>query len=159
MKRKRGVSFLLLLLGILLLQPPGLGWAATPAPPAISAQTSALIDVQSGRVLLEKDSTKRMKIASLTKIMTAIVAIENGNINDMVKTSNTAFGKEGSSIYLKRGEKLRLEDMLYGLMLRSGNDAAVAIAEHVGGSVEGFAHLMNEKARYIGMTQSHFTNP
>lgn len=160
MKRKRGVSsFLLLLLGILLLQPPGLGLSANPTPPAISAQTAALIDVQSGRILLEKNSTKRMRIASLTKIMTAIVAIEHGNINDMVKTSNNAFGKEGSSIYLKRGEKLRLEDMLYGLMLRSGNDAAVAIAEHVGGSVEGFAHLMNEKARYIGMTSSHFTNP
>lgn len=159
MKRKRRVSFLLLLLGLLLLQPPGMGLAAPPAPPGISAQTAALIDVQSGRVLLEKNSTKRMRIASLTKIMTAIVAIENGNINDMVKTSNNAFGKEGSSIYLKRGEKLRLEDMLYGLMLRSGNDAAVAIAEHVGGSVEGFALLMNEKARYIGMTQSNFTNP
>lgn len=159
MKRRRGVFILKFVMVILLLQMPGIVLAAPPAPPDISAQSAALIDVESGRLLLEKNSTKRMRIASLTKIMTAIVAIEHGNINDLVKTSDNAYGKEGSSIYLKRGETLRLEDMLYGLMLRSGNDAAVAIAEHVGGSVEGFAHLMNEKARYIGMTQSHFTNP
>jgi len=158
-KRRRGVFILKFVMVILLLQMPGIVLAAPPAPPDISAQSAALIDVESGRLLLEKNSTKRMRIASLTKIMTAIVAIEHGNINDLVKTSDNAYGKEGSSIYLKRGETLRLEDMLYGLMLRSGNDAAVAIAEHVGGSVEGFAHLMNEKARYIGMTQSHFTNP
>lgn len=100
-----------------------------------------------------------MRIASLTKIMTAIIAIEQGKLNDTVKVSKTAFGKEGSSIYLKLGEEMRLHDMLYGLMLRSGNDAATAIAENVGGSVEGFVYLMNEKARSLGMDHSHFTNP
>ncbi|WP_051331137.1 D-alanyl-D-alanine carboxypeptidase family protein [Aneurinibacillus terranovensis] len=139
---------------------PNKGYADdTVAPPPISAQTAALIDVQSGRILAEKDGDKRMRIASLTKIMTAIVAIEEGNINDIVTTPNHASGTEGSSIYLKRGEKMKLEDMLYGLMLRSGNDAAVAIAEHVGGSVEGFVRLMNEKAEYIGMQSTHFMNP
>jgi len=125
----------------------------------LSAQTAVLMDVQSGRILYEKNDNKKMRIASLTKIMTAIVAIENGDLDDIVTTSDNAFGTEGSSIYLKRGEKLSLEDMLYGLMLRSGNDAAVAIAEHIGGSVEGFAYLMNEKATYLGMTNSHYMNP
>lgn len=125
----------------------------------ISAQGAALIDVKSGRILFEKNGDQKMRIASLTKIMTAIVAIENGNLEDMVTTSDNAYGTEGSSIYLKRGEQLTLEDMLYGLMLRSGNDAAVAIAEHIGGSVEGFAFLMNEKAKILGMNHTHFVNP
>jgi len=100
-----------------------------------------------------------MRIASLTKIMTAIVAIENGNLTDTVKISDRAYGVEGSSIYLRKGEKLSLEDMLYGLMLRSGNDAATAIAEHIGGSVEGFVFMMNEKAAFLGMENTHFRNP
>ncbi|TCS84097.1 D-alanyl-D-alanine carboxypeptidase family protein [Tepidibacillus fermentans] len=125
----------------------------------ISAQGAALIDVNSGRILYEKNGDQRMRIASLTKIMTAIVAIENGNLKDMVTTSDHAFGTEGSSIYLKKGEQLTLEDMLYGLMLRSGNDAAVAIAEHIGGSEEGFVFMMNQKAAALGMTRSHFMNP
>ncbi|WP_334314208.1 D-alanyl-D-alanine carboxypeptidase family protein [Aneurinibacillus sp. Ricciae_BoGa-3] len=129
------------------------------APPAISAQTAALIDVKSGRILASKDGGKRMRIASLTKIMTAIVAIEEGNIQDVVTTPPNAVGTEGSSIYLKNGERMKLEDLLYGLMLRSGNDAAVAIAQHVGGSMEGFVKLMNEKAEYIGMQSTHFMNP
>ncbi|MGD9678072.1 MAG: D-alanyl-D-alanine carboxypeptidase family protein [Vulcanibacillus sp.] len=125
----------------------------------ISAEGAVLIDVNSGRILYEKNSDKKMRIASLTKIMTAIIAIENGKMGDVVTTSDNAFGTEGSSIYLKKGEKLTLNDMLYGLMLRSGNDAAVAISEHIGGSIEGFSFLMNRKAAYIGMTNSHFTNP
>lgn len=100
-----------------------------------------------------------MRIASLTKIMTAIVAIEHGNLNDVVKTPKRAVGKEGSSIYLQLGEEMTLHHMLYGLMLRSGNDAATAIAEHVGGSEAGFVHLMNEKAAFIGLTNSSFKNP
>ncbi len=132
---------------------------ATSANVGISAQGAALIDVNSGRILFEKNGDQQMRIASLTKIMTAIVAIENGNLKDIVTTSDHAFGTEGSSIYLKNGEKLSLENMLYGLMLRSGNDAAVAIAEHIGGSEEGFVFLMNQKAAAIGMTHSHFMNP
>jgi len=124
-----------------------------------NAVSAILVDVQSGRILYQKNIDQRMRIASLTKIMTAIIAIEQGNLNDTVKTSDRAFGVEGSSIYLKRGEKLSLENMLYGLMLRSGNDAAVAVAEHIGGSVEGFVYLMNEKAAYLGMNHSHFMNP
>lgn len=127
--------------------------------PSVSAKGAVLIDVNSGRILYEKNPNQQMKIASLTKIMTAIVAIENGNLEDMVTTSDNAFGVEGSSIYLKKGEQLSLENMLYGLMLRSGNDAATAIAEHIGGSIEGFVYLMNEKAMYLGLTNTHFANP
>lgn len=123
------------------------------------AQASALIDVDSGRLLLSHNGDKQMLIASLTKVMTAIVAIEHGNVSDVVKVGRNAVGKEGSSLYLKLDEEMSLEHMLYGLMLRSGNDAATAIAEHVGGSEEGFAHLMNEKAKMIGMANSHFVNP
>lgn len=125
----------------------------------VSAEGAVLIDVKSGRILYEKNPDKRMRIASLTKIMTSIIAIEDGELNKLVETSNNAYGVEGSSIYLKLKEKLTLENMLYGLMMRSGNDAAVAIAEHIGGSLEGFVYLMNEKAAYIGMNQSNFTNP
>jgi D-alanyl-D-alanine carboxypeptidase len=131
------------------------------APPSIrtNAVGASLIDVESGRILYSEKGDTPMRIASLTKIMTAIIAIEQGKLTDKVKVSKNAFGKEGSSIYLKLGEEMRLHDMLYGLMLRSGNDAATAIAEHIGGSVEGFVYLMNEKAKMLGMDHSHFTNP
>lgn len=131
------------------------------APPQIHtyAEAAALIDVTSGRILHSSAGDKSMRIASLTKIMTAIVAIEQGELSDAVTVSKQAFGKEGSSIYLKLGEEMSLHHLLYGLMLRSGNDAAVAIAEHVGGSVEGFAFLMNQKAQELGMENSQFMNP
>ncbi|GAA3405304.1 D-alanyl-D-alanine carboxypeptidase family protein [Paenibacillus hodogayensis] len=136
-------------------------WAAFAAPPGVqtNAESAALIDVASGRLIVSKDGDKQMRIASLTKIMTAITAIEHGRLSDQVKVSSKAAGKEGSSIYLKAGEEMSLENMLYGLMLRSGNDAATAIAEHVGGSLEGFVYLMNEKAGQIGMSRSQFKNP
>ena len=125
----------------------------------LSAKAAAVIDVQSGRILYEKNAGKQMRIASLTKIMTAIVAIENGDLKEKVKVKPRAVGVEGSSIYLKPGEEIPLEHLLYGLMLRSGNDAAVAIAEHVGGSMEGFVYKMNEKAEYLGLENTHFRNP
>lgn len=133
--------------------------AAAPPGPETSARSAALLDVASGRLLYEKDAHRRMPIASVTKIMTAIVAIEHGNLSDRVAVSSRAEGVEGSSIYLKTGERIPLEHLLYGLMLRSGNDAAVAIAEHVGGSVEGFVYMMNEKAEYLGLSDTHFANP
>ena len=134
---------------------------AMAAAPSVNthAEAAALIDVTSGRILYSKNGDKKLRIASLTKIMTAIVAIEYGTLSDKVKTSINAYGVEGSSIYLKLGEEMSLHHLLYGLMLRSGNDAATAIAEHVGGSVDGFVRLMNEKAEQIGMTSSSFKNP
>ncbi|WP_254639028.1 D-alanyl-D-alanine carboxypeptidase family protein [Cohnella sp. GbtcB17] len=138
--------------------------AATPAlsepvKPTTHAKAAALIDVTSGRLLYSSRGDEPMLIASTTKIMTAIIAIEQGDLDSLVTVSSRAAGKEGSSIYLKAGEKMKLKDMLYGLMLRSGNDAATAVAEHVGGSLEGFVFLMNAKAEEIGMSNSHFANP
>ncbi len=133
--------------------------ASIPVSIHTSAQASALIDVKSGRVLMSHRGDEPLLIASLTKIMTAIVAIEQGRLSDLVTVNQQAYRKEGSSLYLQLGEQMSLEHMLYGLMLRSGNDAAEAIAEHVGGSLQGFAYMMNEKAQVLGMTNSHFVNP
>lgn len=130
-----------------------------PVPPSNNAQAAALIDVTSGRMLYSKNGDDRMRIASLTKIMTAIVAIEQGNLKDSVKVTKNAFAKEGSSLFLKLGEEMSLENLVYGLMLRSGNDAASAIAEHVGGSEEGFVLMMNKKAMELGLENTHFMNP
>jgi len=100
-----------------------------------------------------------MLIASTTKIMTALVALEEGELSETVTVSSYAAGTEGSSMYLKAGEKLTLETLLYGLLLCSGNDAAVAVAEHIAGNEDAFAVLMNEKAAELGMTNSSFANP
>jgi serine-type D-Ala-D-Ala carboxypeptidase (penicillin-binding protein 5/6) len=126
---------------------------------SVSARSAILIEQESGRVLFEKEAHRVSRIASITKIMTAVLAIESGKLDEKVKVSEKAVRAEGSSIYLKPGEKIRLEDLVYGLMLRSGNDAAVAIAEHVGGSLDGFVYMMNEKAQQIGMENTHFANP
>ncbi|WP_010498955.1 D-alanyl-D-alanine carboxypeptidase family protein [Paenibacillus elgii] len=151
----------LLLLALLLVYMGALPPAGVSAAPGVKtgATAAALIDVASGRLLYSSRGDTPMRIASLTKIMTAIVAIEHGHLTDRAKVSKNAFGKEGSSIYLRLNEEMNLKDLLYGLMLRSGNDAAVTIAEHVGGSMEGFVFLMNEKAKVVGMTNSSFKNP
>ncbi len=127
--------------------------------PEISARSAILIDGASGRVLYEKDADRKSLIASTTKIMTATVAIEQCDLDMQVVIPPEATGIEGSSIYLKPGETLCVKELLYGLMLHSGNDAAVALAIAAGGSVEDFVALMNEKARQLGMTQSEFANP
>lgn len=125
----------------------------------ISAKGAILMEQESGRILYEKEAHTPMRIASITKIMTAILAIESGKLDEWVTVSSNAVGTEGSSIYLVAGEKIKLIDLVYGLMLRSGNDAAIAIAEHVGGSVEGFVYLMDEKRKELGMINSSFANP
>ncbi|MEI2665099.1 D-alanyl-D-alanine carboxypeptidase family protein [Rossellomorea sp. LJF3] len=129
------------------------------AAPSVSAQKAILMDQETGRILYEKDAHTQSRIASITKIMTAILAVESGKMDKEVTVSSNAAGTEGSSLYLKAGEKIKLEDLVYGLMLRSGNDGAVAIAEFVGGSLDGFVYMMNEKAKEIGMENTHFSNP
>ena len=124
-----------------------------------SAAAAILVDADSGRVLYEQNADARMLIASTTKIMTALVAIQEGDLSDVVTVKREATLTEGSSMYLKEGEQLTLETLLYGLMLCSGNDAAVAIADHVGGSQKGFLKLMNEIAKELGMESSSFANP
>lgn len=127
--------------------------------PAISAQSAILIDRNSKRILFSYQPYIKLPMASTTKIMTALIALENGNINDLVTIKKNSVGIEGSSIYLAEGETLTLEDLLYGLMLRSGNDSAMAIANHIGNDLESFVELMNGKAREIGAINTNFVNP
>ncbi len=125
---------------------------------SVEAKAAVLIDAASGRVLFAQNANERLPMASTTKIMTAILALESCLPGEIVTASKNASGVEGSSIYLGVGEELSMEHMLYGLMLRSGNDAAVAIAEHVAGSVDAFAARMNEKAKELG-ANAQFVNP
>lgn len=110
------------------------------------------------RVLVSKNMNKKMLIASTTKIMTAIVAIESDKTNEMVKVTDKVLEAYGSAIYLSIGEKMKLEDMIYGLLMQSGNDAALMIADYLGGE-EKFVKKMNEKAKEIGMKNTTFSNP
>lgn len=126
---------------------------------AISADKAILTDAATGRVIYAKNAQERSLIASTTKIMTALVVCSQCNVLDRVRIPAEAVGVEGSSMYLRAGEVLTVQELLYGLMLQSGNDAAVALAIYCGGTVEGFAQLMNDKARAIGMENTHFVNP
>ncbi len=153
-KWKRLIALMALAAGIIALIPGRMD-----AMNGVSAKSAILMEQHSGRVLFAKDAYTKRRIASITKIMTAVLAIESGKMDDLVTVSARAVRTEGSSIYLRQGEKIKLRDLVYGLMLRSGNDAAVAIAEHVGGSVEGFVFLMNKKAAEIGMHDTEFANP
>lgn len=125
----------------------------------ISAHSAVVIDSLTGDVIYEKNAYERRRMASTTKIMTAICALENGNPDDMVEVHPSAVGVEGSSMYLGHGEVISLRDLTYGLMLASGNDAAVAIAMHISGSIEAFADLMNATAAKIGAKDTSFKNP
>lgn len=126
---------------------------------AVSAEKAILLDGQTGRVLYEKRVDEKSLIASTTKIMTALIVCEQCNVLDRMCVPAEAVGVEGSSMYLKPGEVLTIQELLYGLMLSSGNDAALALAIYCGGTVEGFASLMNDKARFLGLNGTHFTNP
>ena len=127
--------------------------------PVINAQSAIVMDFDTGRVIFEKNAYQRRPMASTTKVMTAIIALENGNLDDIVTISRNATSIHGSLMHLHTGEKLPLRDLMYGLLLCSGNDASIAIAEHVGGSVEGFLEMMNNKAKEIGANNTHFTSP
>lgn len=127
--------------------------------PAVSAQSAVVYDGTYGRVLYEKNADAQMLIASTTKIMTAVVALEQCDLNESVKISAEMANVEGSSMYLQTGQEYTLRELLYGLMLASGNDAATAIALHTAGSIQGFAELMNQKARALGLENTHFENP
>ncbi|HAB66198.1 MAG TPA: D-alanyl-D-alanine carboxypeptidase [Firmicutes bacterium] len=126
---------------------------------ALSADSYIVMDMDSGRILEGKNIEEKSLIASTTKILTAIVAIENSNLEEIVEVNDEILKSYGSGIYIQVGEELTLDDLLYGLLLRSGNDAAVAIASHVSGSIESFVFLMNATAEKIGMSHSIFYNP
>ena len=126
---------------------------------AISARSAVVMEPISGRLLYDQNGSKQSLIASTTKIMTALIVCERCNVLDQMLIPKEAVGIEGSSMYLKEGEKLSIQELLYGLMLSSGNDAAVALALYCCGSIQEFAAQMNDKARSLGMTQTHFENP
>ena len=124
----------------------------------LSASSVTLMDMDNNRVLYSYNQNEKRLIASISKIMTSIVALNNSNINDIVTIDDNVLKSYGSGIYVEVGEKISLENLLYGLMLRSGNDAAISIANYVGGSMDGFVKLMNETANSIGMKNTEFIN-
>ena len=126
---------------------------------AVSAEKGIVMDAVSGRILWQRHPDEKSLIASTTKIMTALVVCEQCNVLDRMRIPKEAVGVEGSSMYLREGEVLTIQELLYGLMLSSGNDAAVALAIYCGGTVEGFAEMMNDRARSLGLTGTHFENP
>ncbi|MBR7101162.1 MAG: D-alanyl-D-alanine carboxypeptidase [Clostridia bacterium] len=125
----------------------------------VSAHHCALVEAETGDLVYEYDGNTKAPMASTTKIMTAVIALENGKLDKRVTIPREATGIEGSSIYLKEGETLSLEELLYALMLESANDAATAIAIEIGGSVDNFVEMMNHKAKELGLFSTHFTNP
>jgi len=124
-----------------------------------SAKACVIIDEASGRVLLSHNAETTLPMASTTKVMTALLALENGDLDAPVTCSRNAFGVPGTSIYLAEGETLTLREMLYGLMMASGNDAATAIAEHIGGTVEDFCRMMTARAAELGCKNTVFLTP
>ena len=126
---------------------------------AEGARSAILMESNTGRVLYEHNAHEALPMASTTKIMTALLALEKGNLSDLVTTGPNAYGVPGTSIYLEMGEQLTLEQMLLGLMLASGNDAAVAVAEHIGGTVEEFCRMMTQRAAEIGCENTVFVTP
>lgn len=126
---------------------------------SVSAKAAVVIEAETGRIIFEKNSNEKLPMASTTKIITAITAIEKGNLSDIVTVSENAANTEGSSVWLETGEKLTLEELLYALMLESGNDAAVAIAEHIGGNVPEFIKMMNETASFAGASSTNCVTP
>ena len=133
--------------------------SSNPEEADVDSRIALIYDRASGKILYEKNGNKQTPMASTTKIMTAIVVLENANLKDVVTIDSKAAGIGGSRLGLKKNDKITVNDLLYGLMLRSGNDAAVALANYVGGSVESFAQMMNEKAKEMGLTNSHFIVP
>ncbi|HZK25400.1 MAG TPA: D-alanyl-D-alanine carboxypeptidase family protein [Oscillospiraceae bacterium] len=150
-------KFIIVLLVSLLLLQPGSGWAAEP--PQVTARAAVVLDQATGRILFSKNAHEQLPMASTTKIMTAILAVESGKLAEVVTVSEYASLVEGSSVDLEAGEKKTLEELLFGLILRSGNDAAAAIAEFLAGSVEEFAEQMTEKAHALGAVHTNFMNP
>lgn len=133
--------------------------AVSPDKPLITSEAAILIDGKTGRTLYEKKPDKKMNPASLTKIATAIYAIENGNLDDLVTVSHNAREVVGTRVYLEEGEKITLKRLIQGLLINSGNDAGVAIAEHLDGSVEGFATSLNRYLKDLGIQNTNFVNP
>lgn len=124
-----------------------------------SASAEIAVELSTGKVLYEGNADEKLPMASTTKIMTAIIIVEDCNLDDVLTVPDEAVGVEGSSIYLKKDEQIDVRDLLYGLMMRSGNDSAAALAIHHSGSVEKFVEVMNERAKKYGAKNTNFKNP
>ncbi|MBT3864568.1 D-alanyl-D-alanine carboxypeptidase [Candidatus Peregrinibacteria bacterium] len=127
--------------------------------PVIEAKSSVAIDNQTGEVLFEKNGNARRQIASITKLMTATIILEENNLQDIVTISNTASNTNGSQMFLRVNEQITVEDLLYGVLINSANDAAEALAEHNAGSIKKFVEKMNNKASELGLLNTRFQNP
>ncbi|MDI6601472.1 MAG: D-alanyl-D-alanine carboxypeptidase family protein [Thermoanaerobacteraceae bacterium] len=125
----------------------------------ISAPSAALIDFNTGQILYEKNANQKMYPASITKILTAIIALENSNLNEQVTAGDDVLNVDGNKIYISPGETLSMKDLVYSLLIASANDSAIVIADHIGGSIKGFTDIMNKKAAEIGAKNTNFTNP
>ena len=152
---KKTIAILLCLVFLWMMIPS----MTTFAHPGASAHSFVLMEARTGEVLAERNANEQMLIASTTKIMTAMVTLQHARMDEMVTVDPNAVGIEGSSMYLRSGEELTVGELLFGLMLSSGNDAATALAYHVAGGVEEFAELMNAQADALGMQNSNFQNP
>jgi len=150
-------KFLAVVLMVLLLLPADIAFSLQS--PKLTAHAALLLDQATKRILYSKNAHEKLPMASTTKIMTAILALESGRMSDVVRVSERAVQIGGSSIYLEAGEKKTLQELVWGLLLRSGNDAAIAIAEHLSGNVEKFAELMTRRAAELGARQTKFSNP
>jgi len=158
MRKKLFITFSLLIVSaFMLVSAPDktIAYAAS-----TSAKAMCLIEKDSKRIIYSHNKDEKLPMASTTKVVTAIIVIQNcTNLDEVIKVDDAAIGVEGTSIYLRKDEEITVKDLLYGLMLRSGNDAATALACHVGKDVKGFAKLMNDLAYQIGATNSNFENP
>ena len=138
---------------------PGMDVCAREEPESLYARSAVLMDADTGRILFEKNGEEKLPMASTTKIMTLLVTLENADLEGTVTVSSYAASMPDVQLNIREGERYRLKDLCYSMMLESHNDAAAAIAEHVGGSVEGFASMMNQKARDLGCYHTYFITP
>lgn len=159
MKRMTHVIIFLIFIAGALHSPSADAAEGVPQAPDVQAEAAVLMEAQSGQILFSKNADAPMYPASITKILTGIIAIESNQLHDTVTVSENAVNAGGTRVYLEEGEQKALLDLVYGMLVNSGNDAAVAIAEHLSGSAERFADVMNEKAKQLGASDSHFTNP
>ena len=158
-KRKKWKPYLVCILTVLLMMEISIRVQAEGTPENLYARSVVLMDADTGRILFGKNDNEVMPMASTTKIMTLLVTLEHADLDEIVEVSARAASMPDVQLHIREGERYRLQDLCYSLMLESHNDSAVAIAEHVGGTVEGFAAMMNQKAKHLGCYHTYFITP
>ena len=158
-KRKKWKPYLMCILTVLLMMEISIRVQAEGTPENLYARSAVLMDADTGRILFGKNDNEVMPMASTTKIMTLLVTLEHADLDEIVEVSERAASMPDVQLHIREGERYRLQDLCYSLMLESHNDSAVAIAEHVGGTVEGFAAMMNQKAKHLGCYHTYFITP